>query len=589
MRKNIWFTFDFETSDQNKYTCTIDRVCVAQFNIETGKIEKEWDFSYREGGVSRTTVLTYIMSLPNTKVAHNADFDLYIMEYRLKIPVKGEVHDTYMMAKHYHNALTAYDLKTLAWLILGDVYLPLLKLREWFHKQRMKGEDDLDFNMTLPPDKLVHDYCTHDNRMTAGLAHWFYPKIVDNYAYSMDTQFIRFNMEMEAVGITVDEPYFKDLIRRGARRIKRNTKQASKEMQLDGKRKPTGNALRERLANHGEVRKTKTGMIKADDTVLRDYKDDAAIRAVSRIRTDTKLLNTYAVNILDVSKDYGFFHPSLRQSAAITRRYRSWDFYGDNGLVRKGNIQNFPRGEGIRTGIIVPPGYGFVKLDLASIEARMFSSFIELLMGESTFADMYRKDPFFSPYLYVIEACTNEGKVSKSHPLYMPYKHGTLGRLYGSSPRRFSIQLRDDFELDYSEDECSEIYKNIDKSCPFIREFQNFMTALIRQKGCVFDPFGAVYYVPSSEAYKAVAYLCQGAAGNVLKWWGLAFQPLMEKTEDYVFSCCHDEFDCAIKKDRGFKKRIKQYTSGVLDKLDIFDIPIISDATWGANWSDCGN
>ncbi|MFA5936553.1 MAG: DNA polymerase [Candidatus Paceibacterota bacterium] len=577
-----WIAFDFETSSQNRYACKIDRVCVCSFDMK-GRTSV-LDYSMR-GNVTGT--LADVMSLPFPKVAHNAAFDLYLMEHRLGIKVAGEVHDTYLMAKHWRNDLPAYDLKSLSWWLFGDLYTPLTKLRQWIHEHNMKGEDDIEFDMTQCPDKLVHNYCTHDVEMTAKLTQLLYPKVCDNYAYKLDTKAIRLTMEAEAAGITIDTEFYKRFRHLGKRRINRNLHTASEIMEVPEGRKPTGNALRERLAERGETRRTLKGRIKADEVVLRDHKDDRGIRAVVRVRTDQKQVSTYVENILAAAGGTGKFHPNLRQSAAITRRYRSSDFHGDNGVITKGNVQNFPRGEGIRSGIIVPKGYAFVKLDLASIEARLGAHAMSVFLDFDFYCKKYKADDKFNIYLHVIEEHTDHGKVSKKDPLYTAYKHGCLGIQYGVGVRTFHRTMVDNFELPYTLEECNHIYQTIRHECPEFVALQRAVSSLVEEQGYVEDDFGARYYVPEG-AYKGVNYYCQGCAGNVLKWWWGEVDELMEGTKDYVFNTVHDELDAAVMRGRAAEGRVRAYCD-TLKELDLFDLPITAETSGLVeNWGVAG-
>ena len=588
---NIWCSIDIETSSQNRYACTVDRVCFSEFDIKTGDIIFEWDTSFREGRFNDWfgwKGLGTQCHIAKNIVMHNASFDLYILEHRLKVKVKGTVHDTMLMAKHYKNDLPSYSLKNLSWMLFGDTYQCLLDLREWLYENKLPGEDDIEFDMTLPPDEMVHKYCLHDVHQTAKLATFFYPTVAENYAYQMDTECIRLNMDMEVNGITVDVPYLKKFSQLGVRRIRRNKKQASELLGVDKGRSPTGHALRDHLTELGETDKTKTDMTKSDEATLRKWRDDDAVRAVERIRTDQKLVNTYAKNILSVVNKEGMFHPNMMQSAAVTRRYRSQSMYSDDGTITKGNVQNLPRGPGIRTAFIVPPGFKFVKIDLASIEARLGANAMSVFLGEDWFSEQYRKSDKFNIYLHVVKECTGHGNVSKKDNIYQAYKHGCLGVQYGVGIDTFHKTLTDKFALPYSKQECGNIYQTIRKKFPVFSALQRTVSNIIASRGYILDDFGAVYYVPRSEQYKGVNYYCQGCAGNVLKWWWIELDKLLKGNDDRIFLCVHDEFDVAVKKDRGARKRVKSYCD-TLKGLDVFTLPIVAEASGLCdNWAECG-
>lgn len=586
-----WVALDFETSDTNAFTCEFAGVGIQWFDPE-GRDEEPSTYIPKEQGWE-ACLGNVVFGLPI--VMHNASFDLTLL-HRLGIRPETDIHDTMLMAKHIHNNWPCYDLKSLAWYHFSDTYQPLLNLRNWFREQRVHVDDEQDMDYTKAPVELVAPYCKHDIEMTVALTRLFWPKLKDHYAYNLDAECIRYDNDMKERGLVANLKFYQDTARLGKRRMRYNLDRAREHMGVEGN--PKGNALQEHMKKLGESRLTKTKRIATGDVVLRDWKGkDKGIGSIMRVKADEKNVNTYALNVLAVATpmekhpELGVFHAQHQQSAAVTRRYKCRGLHGRNGVVAKGQVQNFP--PIMREGIVCPPGYEFWKEDMASIEARMFSGMMSLLIGEDHFAKLYRDDPWFNVYLHVLSECAGVHGATKKHELYTPYKHGTLGRLYGSSAKRFSIQLRDDFGIDYSIDRCSEIYATIDRKFPFIRKFQGMLTALAMKQGYVVDPFGAIYYVPKDETYKVVAYINQGAAGMVLKWWWHEVWNLMianrEKGfDDYIFNTVHDEFDFAIQKKGNTKKRAQSY-GDVLEKLDLFNLPLRAEVIGPvSNWREAG-
>jgi hypothetical protein len=232
------------------------------------------------------------------------------------------------------------------------------------------------------------------------------------------------------------------------------------------------------------------------------------------------------------------------------------------------------------------------KFDLASIEARLFSAFMEILMDESYFADRYREDDNFNVYVLVLQRCAGEPKATKKHELYTPYKHGVLGKLYGSGPKRFSAQLRNDFDLHYTVDECVDIHKSISTEFPFVPRFQKLCQRIAEEQGYIMDMYGTEYQIPEQDAYKTVNTLCQGCAGMVLKdWWGrLEKERTKQGKIDLLFNTVHDELDVLMSKAKGKRhaqKRAKAYCDCARE-IDRFGLPIVADDekglvdTWGS-------
>jgi len=581
-RMDNWYAWDFETSGNNAHTCTIVGVGITGFNIKSGEPHTSTFYPY-----------DMFQSIPKDfftsyTVAHNAKFELMIAK-RLGWVFERTVHDTFIMAKTLHNAFPSYTLKYLSWVYFGDMYEELQDIRDWLQANSGKTEDDEDlFDLALPPLPLVSRYCLKDCANTAALAHQWYPELKDSYAYELDIETIPCVVDMECHGIHIDQEFYSEFVRLATRRMKRNKTTAAENMPICKGRNPKGDALREHLFELGEVRRTAKGHVAASEVVLRDWLGDAAVRAIARIKSDEKNVGTYAANFLGAMDKDGLVFPSVRQSAAITRRFRGAGFYSSEGDKRKGNIQAVPHI--MRLGITARKGHLFYKQDLASIEARIFSAYMEMLLGVSDFAELYRVDKNFNVYVHVLKTCADEWDASKKHPLYAAYKHGVLARLYGSSVQRYTIQMREDFELDYTEERCASIFKEIDRNFPFIRDFQRFMMKLAETQGFVTDPFGSIYYFPPEDSYKIIAYLCQGSAGMVLKWWWCRIQPMLRQNNDKVVITVHDELDYEIQKHKvnGLtpRQRVKTYAD-VLNELDLFDLPILAETDGPLkNWGD---
>jgi DNA polymerase I-like protein with 3'-5' exonuclease and polymerase domains len=250
-------------------------------------------------------------------------------------------------------------------------------------------------------------------------------------------------------------------------------------------------------------------------------------------------------------------------------------------------VQNVPRGHGIRDAFIVPKGYAFAKFDLASIEARLGAHAMSVFAHDDTFSSRYRQSDQFNIYLHVVRECTGHGEITKKDPLYQAYKHAVLGIQYGVGPDTFAKTLREKFALPYSPLECDAIYAKVKSRFPQFRRLQRAMSSIVEKQGYILDDFGAIYYVPENERYKAVNYYAQGCAGNILKWWITEIWKILGP-KDYGCNLVHDEIDMALWRDRGAKSRGDSYCK-CLEKLDLFSLPITAE--WSGlvnNWAEAG-
>jgi len=582
--------FDFETSDNNKHTCKLDRVCFSLGPSTPRYKVGVYDLNFRPDKPDRKVYDKFIrgMADPNVvKVAHNMSFDLYIVMYRMNLNVAGELHDTRIIASHYRNDIPTYGLKALAWTYLGDLHKPLMAL----HVQN--DDDNSGMNMCEHRDELVHDYCVHDVIITGQLFDMFHPHVKDNYAYTQDMLLVKELCHMDHKGMCIDLKLCKKMRKTLRCRVTRNTHIAQKDLGVDGS--PAGDALRDRLEDLGVTERTTKGFIKASKNVMEKHKQDKAVGAVLKVKQDQKVLSTYISNMMatavipapPVGEDKGILHINLIQSASATRRFRSKGFYGDNGVKTKGNSQSFHRGRGVRDCVCVPDKYWFLKLDLASIEARLASHAMAVFLDFDYYCKQYRKDDKFNMYLHIVNTHTEHTGITKKDPIYTAYKHACLGIQYGVGVKTFYKTLVTTFKLPYSFETCCSIYNTIRRKCPEFAMLQGYVSSMIERDGFVLDDFGARYYIPKELCYKGVNAYCQGCAGNVLKWWWLEVNKKIreQRSPDYVFNTVHDELDMAIYRDKHAGERVKMYCD-VLKGLDIFELPIIAEPsdlveTWG--------
>lgn len=64
------------------------------------------------------------------------------------------------------------------------------------------------------------------------------------------------------------------------------------------------------------------------------------------------------------------------------------------------NLQNFPKEEGVRDCIMARPGCWFSSTDYSALELRTFAQCCLWIVGYSTFADGFNKDPDWDPHCY---------------------------------------------------------------------------------------------------------------------------------------------------------------------------------------------
>lgn len=581
-----YMVFDIETDSLNPFTCKIDRIGF----LWTGKYEatKEYrEVNYRrirdskrsthQSDPSRILFRNLLEDPRIALVAHNAAFDLQVLQQNGFV-FKGQLHDTMLLLKALRTDFPSYALKPLNFHLFGNPCLADRNLETWF-KEHKFTKDCRD--MSQAPNHLVERYCKADVKMTDRLFRYGVKRLGNKatfYQIEMDT--LKALLKIEREDIYVDRKFCGNSIRRNAKKSK-----VLEESLNFNPRSPQ--QLGARLEDSGyRVERTAKGNICTDEQHLKLYKrqnPSELIDSVFKIRGLAKISGTYLENLLAATSERTpYFHPHFNQSLAVTRRFSSSGFYGVEGQVTPGNMQNFPKK--VRRAIIAPPGYLVASIDMSQIEPRMLAHLIERRLGDSIIADCYRKDPSYNLYLHVAYLVRKKN-FSKKSKVYDQFKETVLALAYGSGIQRTADQL------DISYEKSKELRDEVHRIRPQIKEIQRRMTAQAERYGYVTDSFGADYQFEKGKEYVAVNKFCQGCSGTVFKVWLAKYDEYVEQhdTPDKLWNLLHDEIDLYVLDDGCFRyeERLMTYCDLLKDLEVLFELPITADFKVGLHWGEC--
>lgn len=571
---------DCETSSINPFATMLDRIG-AWYGLHSEYEEVKWPFSNE----AKRHRLDLALSNPHVlKVFHNATFDVQVLRQKGFV-VMGEIHDTLLLAKAWRNDLPSYSLKALSYYLFGDPCLADANLQTWFNTHGFNLDER---DMTKLPNGLAARYVKADVRMTKRLFFWLYPKVMKQSPelYDLELGTLKEVLEIEKERIYVNRKFYRNLIARNTRKCKT----LAQELGINPRStKQVGNLLED---SGLQFERTPTGLIATGKKALKSYTKqhvikDGTLDTVLKVRELTGEISRHAKNILDVtSEDKPYFHAKFNQSLAVTRRFSSSGFFGEDGQIAKGNMQNFSRrtkAARSRFGIVPPEGYLVAAIDLSQIEPRILAFLIKQMLGDDTFVEKYRNDPHYNIYLDIAALSTGQPQ-KKGTLIYDKYKETVLARAYGSGPERTADQL------DIPVIEAEALRKRVDYYAPQIVAIQRAMMSLARKQEFVQDVFGAVYYIFHKLSYMAVNYYCQGCAGSVFKWWLCELGRAIREggSLDRVWNLLHDECDLYVKDDGNHEARLSVYCKTLLAPLEqLFGLPITAEYAVGRNWGEC--
>ena len=518
--------------------------------------------------------LAKILADPHiSKVFHNAKFDMHFLR-EAGMPVHGEIHDTYILAKLWNENLPNHKLKPLARLLLGDdAGSEQDELKEWLEKNGLSFGD-----LKKVPKSLLARYGAKDAAITLAiegvlLGHLEEQEIPEALL-KREWATLRKAYEMERRGAAVNkaflEKYKKEL--QGEQDVLAGQ---MREMvpAVPGKVwNPESDA--EVLEAFGKLgvkvpeKKTDTGKQSADKRVIEGIDHPLAKLLLEHRRIGT-IRSTFVEGILDraVKRDDSWtVHTNYNTAAASTGRWSSND----------PNLQNVDKKSKAREAFVPRKGMEFWMLDYKQIEPTLFAHFGSARLRKA-FQDGLDYHTFNAAAAYQVpydQVTPEQRKVAKGLGLAIMYQAGAakaaqmmgvdlnegrkiLARYNDSFPevKQFQRKVTDTIEqraVDVAKEKGRLVIKGRDDwwydGKPIgMREVPNWKEPskpwmfldknVIEEVGFIKNPFGRVRRLKIGDAYKGLNALIQGTAADLLKeaMVRCPHQPLLQVHDELVF------------------------------------------------------
>ncbi len=329
---------------------------------------KEGHFLFLPKPKDRVKIAKILADPHISKVFHNAKFDMHFLR-EAGMPVHGEVHDTYILAKLWNENLPNHKLKPLARLLLGEAAgAEQDELKEWMEKNG-KGWGELK----SVPKTLLARYGAKDTAITLGvegaLMGHLEEQEIPEALIKREWAVLRKAYEMERRGAVVNkaflEKYKKEL-------------QGEQDTLLKDMYTWTGQPFNPesdadvlaafvKLGVKISEKKTDTGKQSADKRVIEGI-DHTLAKVLLEHRRIGTIRSTFVAGILDraVKRDDGWtVHTNYNTAAASTGRWSSND----------PNLQNVDKKSKAREAFVPRKGMEFWMLDYKQIEPTLFAHF----------------------------------------------------------------------------------------------------------------------------------------------------------------------------------------------------------------------
>jgi DNA polymerase-1 len=516
------------------------------------------------------------------------------------------------MTRCYHNDLPTYGLKPLCKKILKVDDDELQVLKKACMQARRKGKklgwqvaEDIEPDYWMVEDhSLVAKYALMDVVRTKGLHEWLteqYKEDNQRPIYEKELKLLPVTYAMESRGITFDKEVLENEIAYHEKRVKESY---AKFLKIGGIKEIN-------LKSQPQLAKLLYGKLK----IPCQFYTDKGKQCV-----DVNALAAMKHPIIDVLTDYtaskhalaNFFliyrresehpekgdwilHPDFQQMGAVTGRFS----------CRKPNMQNVANALTTRSAKPIQarrpfrpkPGYTWFSFDYSQIEVWIFA----ILSGEQVMlkALLDNRDIHNETANHVwgwdvdektgqrvrIDIVAKEKKQDGKSNTRARAKMMVFGKIYGMGVAAAQGLIRCTMA------EARTYTEDFDKAFPTIKQFMYKYSRRAESDGYIENAYGRRYFIESSVAYRAVNYLVQGSAADLLK-------EKMVETTNYLrekgidgglIMTIHDELIFEIKNSfatRTLLKKIKDIMEDhhgvfpVVKKFKVEAAKIISSSSW---------
>lgn len=395
------------------------------------------------------------------------------------------------------------------------------------------------------------------------------------------------------------------------------------------------------------LKKTKTGAPATSEEALEPYKQHVAVRELFQYRNANKALNTFFDKYRDLAvedaKGNMCLHTFYKQWGTLTGRYSSGSPNLQQVTKKKGSDSAF--GEmvvDVRQVFRPRRGYWWYCIDYDQLEVIIFAD----VSGEPTMieaikngfdihsattdriwggADNYRSreaglnvlqnleaedikeyrkladekgwrwwnrllgkqisDEWVDEFMYSFDYSISVAEKAVGRSIYRRQaKYATFSKIFGGGPKAVMA-----FMGDCSFDDAKEILDQYEESFPQMVECMEEIIAKGRENGFVVNPFGRRLAIDKYYTYRAVNYIVQSAAADLMKMGMLKCFNYLRGTEldAHLLLTIHDELIFEIKKGQAYPFVIRKLCKLMSDHEGAFsvDTPVSVDRV-AERWSE---
>jgi len=540
-----------------------------------------------------------LVSQADLIVGSNIQYDLEYLDKKLNIevPDSAAIVDVLTMERLIDTVSFRVNLET-----LSQKYLGLSKLsKELEDYATAKGIKKYMENLHLMPRDLVAKYCFYDCKLALDV--WMHQKRIleetCKEAAEIEIDIQRVIYEMKQEGVPFDSAFSKAL--EGEMKVDLQLKKMQLEESLGTSKFKTaeGKKIIAKYCDNAGINYRLTAK-KAEPQFNAEFytrnANDDQLKLIAEYQEVDKLQREFVTKIRGMAVD-DVIYPGINamkgeEGGAITGRFS----------MSKPNMQQVSGRNALWSGKIrsqfkAPEDYTWVKMDYSQQEMRLLFEFASRDGGidAKRMVDMYKQDYTLDCYNLTADLCKDKG-LTISRDLA---KKLMLATLYCMGPNKLSGQLG------CGEEEAKELLTKFRDVLPFLRRFQRGVISVVEDRAstgtayietlagrrvCVpvieqeiKDSSGAIRgrRMMADGAYKAINYLIQGSAADILK---KAMRSLYLELSIIPTLVVHDEINVLLHKDIVTETIPKLVY--IMENTYPLDVPMLVDVEIGTAWGD---
>lgn len=394
----------------------------------------------------------------------------------------------------------------------------------------------------LPIQDVAH-YCCTDLWLTKKLYLWFKKKLPASllHLFVKETELTKDLFDMENLGVYIDQEYVEEaakLLDDEVAAIKQRMKEISGNQDFNPGSAPQKRILMEKFGIR-PVKMAKEGASWDREALLKvrhkhpfaldmakygamTYQRNGFIeRALTHVRAGSPAMYGEFKNWGTVT---GRLSGDLQQLPKGWLQFGDANTVGEEVLVWASNKEAKERNFSLRRIFKPRPGHVLIKADYNQIEMYVLG--------------FYMQDRTFNRWLEsgnVHRAVAIEiwGDGEKYYDRGKVYNFGTV---YGQGNKRRAEALN------CTEDEAKEYRRQYDQRMPGYRKLLRKIERLLERDGYIENVYGRRYHLDPDVAYRGVNYLCQGSAGDYVKFKLTDNREIVRQIGMSMLMTTHDDF-----------------------------------------------